>query len=105
MVRSSRYQSFLALFNFIDFFFYFLLNILSKILDTGSFYHGIEFLLGKKKSKLISDDTYPETSSVKWGLLARNGVGLFQVLTTLKLLKTTKITSSQKTPFFKITKK
>ena len=43
--------------------------------------------------------------SVKWGLLTRNEVGLFQILTTLKLLKTTKITISEKTPFFKITKK
>ena len=33
-------------------------------------------------------------------------VGLFsKFLTTLKLLKTTKITISEKTPFFKITKK
>ena len=33
------------------------------------------------------------------------GSGFFKFLTTLKLLKTTKITISQKTPFFKITKK
>ena len=44
-------------------------------------------------------------SSVKWGLLTRNEVGLSQIFDTLKLLKTTKITISQKTPFFKITKR
>ena len=45
------------------------------------------------------------SSSVKWGLLACNEVGLFQIFNHLKLLKTTKITISQKTIFFKITKK
>ena len=45
-------------------------------------------------------------SSVNWGLLARNEVGLFQIFNhVLKLLKNTEITISQKTPFFKITKK
>ena len=44
-------------------------------------------------------------SSVKWGLLMHSRSGFFKFLTTLKLLKTTKITISQKTPFFKITKK
>ena len=44
-------------------------------------------------------------SSVKWELLTRNEVGLFQIFDTLKLLKTTKIAISEKTPLFKITKK
>ena len=34
----------------------------------------------------------------------QTGSGFFKFLTTLKLLKTTKITISQKAPFFKITK-
>ena len=33
------------------------------------------------------------------------GSGFFKFLTTLKLLKNTKITISQKIPFFKVTKK
>ena len=44
-------------------------------------------------------------STVKWGHLAQTGSGFFKFLTTLKLLKTTKITISQKAPYFKITKK
>ena len=44
-------------------------------------------------------------SSVNRGLLACNEVGLFQIFNqVLKLLKNTKVTISQKTPFFKITK-
>ena len=39
------------------------------------------------------------------GIWCATGSGFFKFLTTLKLLKTTKITISQKTPFFKITKK
>ena len=35
----------------------------------------------------------------------QRGRFFFKCLTTLKVLKTTKITISQKTPFFKITKK
>ena len=39
------------------------------------------------------------------GIWRATGSGFFKFLTTLKLLKTTKITISQKTPFFKITKR
>ena len=39
------------------------------------------------------------------GIWRATGSGFFKFLTMLKLLKTTKITISQETPFFKITKK
>ena len=49
--------------------------------------------------KKITD--HDRDSSVKWGHLAQTGSGFSKFLTTLKLLKTTKTTISQKTPFFK----
>ena len=60
----------------------------------------------KERQKGATEDKEEfQDSSVKWGLLTRPRSGFFKFLTTLKLLKTTKITVSQKTPFFKITKK
>ena len=39
-------------------------------------------------------------SSVKWGHLVQTGSGFSKFLTTLKLLKTTKVTISQKNTIF-----
>ena len=55
--------------------------------------------------KLLISMLIDTVSSVKWEHLMQTGSGFYKVLTTLRLLKTTKITISQKTPFFKITKK
>ena len=41
-----------------------------------------------------------DISSVKWGHLVQTGSGFSKFLTTLKLLKTTKVTISQKNTIF-----
>ena len=71
-------------------------------LDIVSFFTNVPL---RKTVNIVLDRVYNQKSSVKWGLLKRSRLGFFKFLTTLKLLKTTKITISEKTPFFKITKK
>ena len=44
-------------------------------------------------------------SRVLWGLSSAKGVGLFEFLTTLKVLNTIKITILQKTLILKVSKK
>ena len=57
-------------------------------------------------SSLVLDNNKNNTKVVlNGGIWHATRSGIFKFLTTLTLLKTTKITISQKTPFFKITKK